>query len=69
MDSIQTALFPILAHVGALVRRHAKEILTIENLRNQKKLEACHQHLREAQLDLVGLPDDLVAWEPPRPSA
>ncbi len=68
MDNIQTALFPIMVHLGGLVRLHAKNILTIENLRNQKKLEACHQHLREAQLDLVGLPDELVAWEPPRPS-
>ena len=68
MDSVQTHLFPVLAHVGGLVRLHAKNILTIENLRNQKKLESCHQHLREAQLDLVGLPDELVAWTKPKPS-
>jgi len=68
VGNLQTALYPILLHLQGVIELHAQAPYTIQNMRHHEQLEACQRHLREAQLDLVGLPDAIVVYNPPMPS-
>lgn len=67
MSNLQTALYPWLLRINVVIKMQGETIATIDNLRHLEQLETARKRVREAQLALVGLPDDLVAWDPPQP--